>query len=114
LGEVRSGFFEGLGLEGSKIDGPDRGEVAGNGIRGNLGSHCRTEPASRTRQQAGTNCDGRTLTSNLGVCLSEMRRDDFLQKAGSFPLFFESRKRSISCFPQLRTQNRYALLLELL
>ncbi len=36
FGEVRSGFFEGLGLEGSKKDGPDRDEAAGNGIQGNF------------------------------------------------------------------------------
>ena len=35
MGEVRSGFLEGLGLEGSKKDGPDRDEAAGNGIQGN-------------------------------------------------------------------------------
>jgi hypothetical protein len=35
-GEVRSGFFEGLGLEGSKKHGPDQDEVTGNGIQGNF------------------------------------------------------------------------------
>ena len=83
MGEVRSGFFEGLGLEGSKKHGPDRDEVAGNGIQGNLDRRLPYRPASRTRQLAGHGCDGRTLSLNLGVCLSEMRRDGFLRERKS-------------------------------
>ena len=62
IGEVRSGFLEGLGLEGSKKDGPDRDEAAGNGIQGNLDRRSPDRPVS-----AGSGWPGQAATVELSL-----------------------------------------------